>query len=95
MRGLLKCVHEKDCCPTPSSVHALKPCVLSLVLVPPQERNDVLEKAFEECQAQAAHHRDQMAEMQDSLRKATKVLQVSPAYCYGCGRAMGTVPVCT
>jgi hypothetical protein len=55
----------------------------------------VLEKAFEECQAQAAHHRDQMAEMQDSLKKATKVLQVSLAYCYGCARPMGTVPVCT
>lgn len=49
-------------------------CALVLVL---QERNDALEKAFTEAQAQAAHHREQMAEMQDSLKKATKLLQVS------------------
>lgn len=37
----------------------------------------MLEKAFEDAQAQAAHHREQMSEMQESLKKATKVLQVS------------------
>jgi hypothetical protein len=42
-----------------------------------QERNDVLEKAFEEAHVQAAQHREQMSEMQESLKKATKVLQVS------------------
>lgn len=47
--------------------------VLSCTIM--QERNDVLEKAFTEAQAQAVHHREQMSEMQASLKKATKVLQ--------------------
>lgn len=46
------------------------------MLTPWQERNEALEKAFTEAQAQAASHMQQMAEMQDSLKKATKVLQV-------------------
>lgn len=37
----------------------------------------MLEKAFAEAQAQNSQHRAQMQDMQDSLKKATKVVQVT------------------
>jgi len=37
----------------------------------------VLEKAFAEAQAQNSQHRAQMQDMQDSLKKAAKVVQVT------------------
>lgn len=52
------------------------PACLSL-----QERNEVLEKAFAEAQAQNSQHRAQMQDMQDSLKKATKVVQVNHHGC--------------